>query len=243
MDSTVKTVSRPEAGPPHLFPSFAGPAGQASPSQPAVLAFRPSFLDADRSGRFDAMSLPGAGGSDGEPESIDIAALEAAAFQRGCEQGRLEGLDAGRREVAPVIKQLRQVMGDLQAAWRQLQGQAEHDAVGLALAVARKILGREPSVTPEQVLDVVKAAVAKVSDQDRILIRIDPADIEVVRTHDETIDAWVEKAGAVTIEADNSVGPGGCVIETDFGDVDARLEKQLEVIEAAFKAQLGMARR
>lgn len=249
MANLAKTSSRPEAGAftAHLFPALVGAGGDRA--QAAACEFRPSFGGVAPEAGFDSMPLcangdsgPGADAADAEP-SVDIAALEEAAFARGCEQGRREGLDAGRREVAPVIKQLRQIMADLQKAWTQLQGQAERDAVDLGLAVARKVIGREPSVSPELVLEVVKAAVAKVADQDRIRIRVNPADVEMVQRHDEAIGQWVNKTEALAIEADAGVAAGGCMVETDFGDVDARLDKQLEVIEAAFKAQLGVAQR
>jgi len=41
----------------------------------------------------------------------------------------------------------------------------------------------------------------------------------------------MEKLENITIEEDSRVDPGGCVIETSFGDIDARIATQLSVIE------------
>ncbi|MBW1834254.1 MAG: hypothetical protein JRI62_05585 [Deltaproteobacteria bacterium] len=30
---------------------------------------------------------------------------------------------------------------------------------------------------------------------------------------------------------------GGCIIETDFGNIDARIEKQFQVVDEAFKCE------
>ena len=41
----------------------------------------------------------------------------------------------------------------------------------------------------------------------------------------------VESLENVRIEEDSRVDPGGCIIETSFGDIDARIQTQLQVLE------------
>ena len=41
----------------------------------------------------------------------------------------------------------------------------------------------------------------------------------------------VENVKSVTVVEDSSVDKGGCVIETDFGQIDARISSQLHEIE------------
>jgi hypothetical protein len=42
----------------------------------------------------------------------------------------------------------------------------------------------------------------------------------------------LEGAKSVQVVEDSSVGPGGCVIETDFGEIDARISSQLAELES-----------
>jgi flagellar assembly protein FliH len=241
LDSLLKTGSHPDSGGlrPHFFPvlSMGTPPAGAAPD-PAC-GFRPGFAAAGED-RLDSLSSRSCADPEGQAEAVEIAALENAAWRRGQQDGYQQGLDAGRREAAPMIKQFRQALSDLQSVRTQLLCQAEKDVVHLAISVARKIVLREPSVSPDLVLAVVKAALAKVADQDRIIIRVNPMDLKAVQAHDPALDQWVERHGTLAIVADSHTGLGGCQIETDFGDVDARLEKQLEVIETAFNEQLGI---
>jgi len=48
----------------------------------------------------------------------------------------------------------------------------------------------------------------------------------------------VEKLENVHFEADAAITTGGCVVETNFGTVDARIESQLDQIDAAFADEL-----
>jgi flagellar biosynthesis/type III secretory pathway protein FliH len=40
------------------------------------------------------------------------------------------------------------------------------------------------------------------------------------------------------LEADETIQPGGCIIETQLGDVDARIDQQIKVLEDLLTTQL-----
>jgi flagellar biosynthesis/type III secretory pathway protein FliH len=42
----------------------------------------------------------------------------------------------------------------------------------------------------------------------------------------------------VTFQPEETISRGGCVIETNMGTIDARLEKQFRVIEEMFQAEM-----
>jgi hypothetical protein len=46
------------------------------------------------------------------------------------------------------------------------------------------------------------------------------------------------EAGRAAFEADAEIARGGCLIETDGGEVDARIERQFQVVEEAFRVEL-----
>jgi flagellar biosynthesis/type III secretory pathway protein FliH len=51
------------------------------------------------------------------------------------------------------------------------------------------------------------------------------------------LNHFLENIDDVHLEAEDSIQSGGCLIETDRGDIDARIEKQFEAIEEAFQTQ------
>jgi flagellar biosynthesis/type III secretory pathway protein FliH len=65
----------------------------------------------------------------------------------------------------------------------------------------------------------------------RVILRVHPADENVLAARRQR---WLERnpaIGDLAIVADDTVGRGGCRLETEAGTVDATLETQLEVIE------------
>jgi len=108
----------------------------------------------------------------------------------------------------------------------------------LALAVAGKIVCNEVSANKEIILKVIKRAFSKVVDHDKIVIRISPSDLKIVEDSKSQFLEFVDNIERITIEEDKTIQDGGCVIETNLGEIDARIGKQLQAIEEVFELEL-----
>jgi flagellar assembly protein FliH len=64
-----------------------------------------------------------------------------------------------------------------------------------------------------------------------VVIRVNLADLELTSAHVSDFLKIVENVKSVTVLEDSSVDRGGCIIETDFGQIDARISSQLNEIE------------
>lgn len=162
--------------------------------------------------------------------------------QRAHEDGLAQGLEKGKEvvtaELEGVIQKLRRAYMDVEKYRKQLYLKAETETVDLALAVARKIIGQQIALDRQIVLNVVKGALDKVINHEKVKIRINPQDLDTVQTALFEFLPHVEKLENVHFEADAAITTGGCVVETNFGTVDARIENQLDQIESVFAAEL-----
>jgi flagellar assembly protein FliH len=75
-----------------------------------------------------------------------------------------------------------------------------------------------------------------VEDPEKVQIRLNPADIERLRDT-PTQEILGMHPDRIQLEADNTIEAGGCVVHTEYGDIDARIAKQFEAIEEAFRAE------
>jgi flagellar assembly protein FliH len=105
-------------------------------------------------------------------------------------------------------------------------GGMEDLAVAVAFEAVCKVLG-ESAVTADGVRAQVRQAVASTKNKERVVVRLHPADLSALRDAG-ALNALVPGEKTVTWTADNSIELGGCVVETDGGGLDARLETQLE---------------
>lgn len=155
-------------------------------------------------------------------------ALEEAK-ERGYQEGYQEGRNAGATELAEIVAQSSQRLA-------QIEAQAEPQLKTLALAIAKKIIGKELEFHPEAVVDIIKQALSEKARQRReIVLRVNPEDMSFVREHKAELLEVLSRCKEIGIREDPDVSRHGVVIETDAGLIDAQLETQLEVFERILK--------
>ena len=113
--------------------------------------------------------------------------------------------------------------------------------VELALAIAQKVICREIATDKETVLCVAKEALAKVDDPGKIKIKMSPSDLQFFSETRYQLSNLISDIDNVTFEAEESIQSGGCVIETDLGEIDARIERQLQAVEESFRNAMEKA--
>jgi flagellar assembly protein FliH len=162
---------------------------------------------------------------------VDVEAARAAAYDEGFAAGVAEGqarLDGPAAALAAAAEQLQALRADAAAS-------VEADAVDLGLRIAEQALGAALAVDRERVLEVVRGALRRLVERDRVLIFVNPDDLDVVR---EQVARLVGELGGIEhceVQAERRVRPGGAIVRTAEGEVDASLDTKLararEVLE------------
>jgi len=173
-----------------------------------------------------------------ENKAAQAKDLEEQAYISGFEKGEKEGLESSKSRIETLLISLDQALLGIDKAKEDLFLISEREAVELALSIARKIIHQEVSTNRGVVLNVVKAALKKVSNHKKIKIRLNPADLDFMNEVKSQMPDLVARFDEVIFEGDTSIGDGGCVIDTNFGDIDARIEKQLLAVEEMFMAEI-----
>lgn len=153
------------------------------------------------------------------------------------EQGYQEGV---ARAQAEVQGQLLEVMGTLTAAQQErhrLAVQHEGALAELALQIARKVIGAHLDADPTLVARIVQEAIRDLEPSTALEVRVNPGDLRAVEDARRELERLVQGSGHVDIRADDSVDPGGVILVSPVGEVDARVETKLSVLETAFTAQ------
>jgi flagellar biosynthesis/type III secretory pathway protein FliH len=163
-----------------------------------------------------------------------LQSVEKDAYEKGYYLGKNEGFMAGQKTIEPLVEKLQRSLMELETAKSSLFHMAEREAVELSIAIARKIVGNEISVNKNVILNTIKEAFRKVEGHGRVKIRLNPEEIERVKEAMTEMNNPNHGFDKIEFETDEKVQAGGCIIESDIGDIDARIEKQLEVIEEEF---------
>ena len=182
-----------------------------------------------------------------QKDSLSTAQLNEQAYQEGFADGQKKGMiDAEKTWLAMQEEQIKPILMSLQEALLQLNDirkethhEIEIEVVELALAIARQVICQEVTIDKEIVMCVAREALAKVEDPGRVKIKMSPSDLKFIKETKSKLSKIVEDIDNITLEAVENIQGGGCIIETDFGEIDARIEKQLQAIEESFRTALG----
>jgi flagellar assembly protein FliH len=164
--------------------------------------------------------------------------IAAQAEAEGHERGYALGLEEGSAAVAAARQALEDSVGGVLELRAQFLEQAEARAVELALLLAEKIVGAAFGVQPELVLEVVRGALRRAVERDHLVIEVHPGDLEIVRAEVGEVAARLGGVGQLEVVAEQRVAPGGCVVRTAEGEIDARIETQLERAEELLREAL-----
>ena len=179
------------------------------------------------------------------PARTSVEDAEQAAFCRGFSdgerkgyaQGESDGRAAALKQTEPVLQALRQLLTELEALRRREARHLEKEAVELALAVARKVVGQEIAARPEDVASLVRDGIRRLEHAGVLTIRMNPADLERMSDVPSQLLDGLADPGRVRFEADASISAGGCFIESEAGAVDARVERRFQVVQEALRAE------
>jgi len=169
----------------------------------------------------------------------DAEQIRRQALEEGYAAGRHEALEA----LAPALSALGTATEEVRAAQAEAASELERRAVELGMALASKVLAGALSVQPERVLDSVQGALRGIVERERVIVMVNPEDLEIVQGAAEELKATLGGIDHCVIEAERRVGRGGCIVRTPVGDVDARIETKLErATEVVAAALAGKAR-
>jgi flagellar assembly protein FliH len=156
--------------------------------------------------------------------------IEDAAYERAFADVR-STIDAEIAErAASEIGQMRELLAStihtVSSLSAEITAGIEVEIVKLAIEIARKIVEREITMDPDVAVSVVKRSLARLHDRSVAEVHLHPIDLAHVRAHQDRLGF----RGTLDLREDESVAPGGCIIHTDSGDVDARIESQIDEI-------------
>lgn len=143
------------------------------------------------------------------------------------EEAKKEGFDEG-------LKQLNDQILGLDQEKKRLRHEMNKMILPLALKAAKKIVAVELQTKPETIVDIVLQALTPVLQNHRITIWVNKADKEILETEKARIREKLEQVESLLIKERDDVAPGGCIIETESGIINAAIENQWRALESAF---------
>lgn len=163
-----------------------------------------------------------------QEEALDYRSDVVSECETLKEQAEAAGFDEG-------LKQWNEQIIFLQNEITHVRKEMENSLVPLAMTAVKRILGKEIETKPETIVDIVATALKAVSQHQRVTIYVRRSDVDILEENRPRIKGIFEHLQTLTISSREDIAPGGCIIETEVGIINAQLETQLTALETAFQ--------
>jgi flagellar assembly protein FliH len=163
-------------------------------------------------------------------DNIDKIHKEAEA--QGQTAGREAGYAEGMAEVERLVQRTHVILERANDKRADILAQTEQEVIDLVLLISRKVIKVISESQKSIIISNVVQALRKVKDRGNIIIRVNLADLKLTTEHTKDFIQLVEGVKSIQVAEDSSVDEGGCIIETEFGEIDARISSQLAELES-----------
>lgn len=157
------------------------------------------------------------------------------AIAKGREEGYSKGYESGFEDFDKVMRKLHAIIASLIAERKGILESSSGQIVSLVMQIAIKVIKRITDSQKDIVLENVNEVLKRVKDKTQITIRVNLDDLDIVRHKKSDFISRFDIIENLEIIEDPNIGKGGCIIETNFGEIDARISSQLDKIEEKFK--------
>lgn len=160
-----------------------------------------------------------------------VEEIEKDAYDKGYKDGNDEGYRAGQEEVQRLVDQLHKIINSAVERRNEIIDETETQLISLVLQISQKVIKVISENQKNVVVNNVIQALRKLKTRNDVVIRVNLEDVETASERIKDFMRMVENVKSITVVEDSSVDRGGCVIETDFGEIDARIASQLNEIQ------------
>ncbi len=172
---------------------------------------------------------------DSKAEEIAIQKLndiQAGAYKEGYDLGLDEGTKRAysekTKEIKTKLEELDRLLVSISKLKTDLEVQNESHLIQLVYHMASRISMREIEMDSKIIIDVMKQAMSLAQDEENIVVQVSDKQLEFIEDIKKNSHMReLEFLKKIKIEGNPGIQPGGCIVETNYGEVDSRVEQRL----------------
>jgi type III secretion system HrpE/YscL family protein len=194
------------------------PSDVVAPTAPGARIVPSAVFD----GRAEAARIVAAARAEAA-EIVETARLDARNSARDAErEGRVEGRAEAAAALAEALAIRDRALAD-----------AEREVARVALVAAERLVGEAIVADPARLATIVGDGLARARRARDVVVRVHPDDAPHVESLRSAIAARAGRPATFSVRPDADLTRGSCLVETDLGTIDARLETKLDALARA----------
>ena len=160
----------------------------------------------------------------------DCSKLQQEAFEEGMQVGLEKGRDEVRKPAEIEMQRALSLVAQTEQLRLDSALQAEFNVVELALAIAKKIIHREIALDQGIVVEQVRHLIQAIAENGLITVRANPSELAQLQSYRAFVLGSDGQPARLSFVGDESIHPGGCIVESSQYFIDATIDTKLQKI-------------
>jgi flagellar assembly protein FliH len=148
-------------------------------------------------------------------------------YDEGFKAAYEKGENSAKEEFIPLLQTINSLTRELSEFRTMMYPKVEKEMVEIITGLTKKILQHEIDTKEDSVKQMILLAINSVVDKEKMVIRIHPSDKKHAEAFSPELKNLFSEIKNITFEEHSGIEKGGCIIETNFGTIDAQVD-QLE---------------
>jgi flagellar assembly protein FliH len=168
----------------------------------------------------------------------ELATTRENSYSDGFQAGEKAGFNQALETIQPSIDSFAELLDSIRSQQEEIISSSDKFVVDFALVVVEKIIGDEQfstiNIGRSKLEKIVEDALNLFADSTKFIIRINKKTADMLEQYKSEIREQLSRPVALSIVDDPSLRPCDCLIESEHGVLDARIDSQLKEIKSVF---------
>lgn len=171
-----------------------------------------------------------------------LKTIQEQAYQEGYKLGLVEGekraFDENLKLIQDSVGEMSKIVTTLRNLKKDLTSFNEAHIVQLLFYMASKLALDHLQFEQQPVVEAIKQAVELAQGEEDVIIYLSDKQISFIENLKSQKKVEFDFLDKVKLVGSPEITPGGCIIETNYGEVDSRIEQRIEKLWTYLKENL-----
>lgn len=159
----------------------------------------------------------------------EVNDIKANAWEEGFNRGKQEAIQRMEEDVDAVLISANKVLTESSIKAREIFQDNKSEIIKLSFEIAKKIIKKEVN-NKEVLFENLVEAMKKAQSNKELKIFVNWEQLSFGKEIKDILKNNFQGIETIDIIEDRTVEPGGCIIETKLGKIDATIKNQLDIV-------------
>lgn len=159
-------------------------------------------------------------------------------YKLGFDEGEKRSFEESLKLIQDRVSEMSQIISSLKNMKKDMMSFNESHLVQLLFHMASKLAQNHLEYDHQPLVEVIKQAVELAQGEEEVLIHLSEKQMAFVENLQSQKKVEFDFLDKVKLISNPDIAPGGCIIETNYGEVDARVEQRVEKLWSNLKDNL-----